>query len=158
MPTNDCAPPTSCPDPSGVYPGTTCSVAIGQACYSTDIPSYTCGGGSMPPPTSGTCTCTPNGWSCPQAAVPACVAPSCPDPYTLYPNTGCMPEAMTCPGNPTLCGNEVYYDALLCKGGSWYDIAPTSCDLFDYDGGFEDTYPYDAPYYVLDGGFPQEND
>ncbi len=158
VPTSDCAPPTSCPDPSTIYPGTSCSVSIGQTCYSTDIPSYGCGG-SMPPPSSGTCTCTPNGWSCPQGPVPPCIAPQpCPDPYTVYPNTYCNSEGLTCSGNPSGCGGQVYYDALLCKGGSWLDVAPTYCDIYD-GGGYEDvTYAYDAPYYLYDGGVVPEND
>ena len=130
-----CPTPVACPDPRTLYPGSVCNVPIGQSCYSQAIPPPSCGGGGdPPPPMGGTCTCQPNGWLCPTMPT-TCPAPaSCPDPYSVYPYAYCNSYGQTCPGNPTNCGGQIYYDALQCMGNGWVSVATTSCEIV-YDGG-----------------------
>jgi hypothetical protein len=138
-----CPPPTACPDPSTVYPGTGCDVPEGQQCLSTELSGPSCG--SEPaPPVSGPCTCTTGGWSCPRNA-PACPAQSCPGPYSVYANQYCTVPGLTCPGNPQTCGEQVYYDALECEGSYWVDVATTACDIDVADAGVDEGgFFYDA--------------
>ncbi len=145
-------PPVPCPDPSALYQGSACGL-VGQECYSTVIPPFSCGGGIPIPPMSGNCTCTTDGWSCP-VATPACPPPPmCPDPYTVYAFTYCNNQyGVTCPGNPQTCGSQVFYDAFQCSGNSWVSVAATACDIAGFDGG-----EGDAPFFI-EGGRPPEND
>jgi hypothetical protein len=130
----ECPPPTACPDPSTVYPGSGCDVAIGQQCVSTDIPSPGCGG-ELPPPMKGVCTCTSSGWSCPVMPTPCPPPMACPDPYSVYEFTYCNSYGITCPGNPQTCGSQIYYDAFQCSNNGWESVATTFCGI---DGGAED--------------------
>jgi hypothetical protein len=126
-----CPPPTACPDPSTVYPGTGCEVPEGQQCLSTNLPGASCGG-EPAPPVSGSCACTTGGWACPEN-LPNCPAQACPGPYSVYANQYCMVPGLTCPGNPQTCGAQVYYDALECEGSYWVDVATTACDVDEVD-------------------------
>ena len=145
----DCPPPTSCPDPSTVYPGTPCATPLGQQCLSTEFPSNGCGS-DVTSPTVGNCTCTTGGWSCPQP-VTTCPAspPPCPSPYNVYAGGYCTGPGLSCPGNPKPCGTQIYYDPLECDGKFWYSLATTACDI---DGGFNGD---DSP---PDGAVIFEND
>jgi hypothetical protein len=140
----DCSPPPSaCPDPSNLYPGSPCAGPTGQQCVSTDIPSDNCGQELMVP-IKGICTCTNGGWSCP-VAHPDCQPPpvqACPSPYGVYSGNYCDSPGLSCPGDPQNCGDQVYYDALQCQGSTWVSVATTICEIAD-DGGES----FDAPIF-----------
>jgi hypothetical protein len=144
-----CPTPTSCPDPSTLVAGSPCALPPGQQCVSTDIPVPNCGNGALPPSiTKALCTCMGT-WFCPvtpmTCAPPPVPASTCPDPYSVYAQQSCNGAGLTCRGNPTFCGNGLFYDALECIGGSWITIAATNCDVDD-GGSFDGE--------TLDGGVP----
>jgi hypothetical protein len=127
-----CAP--ACPNPGQVFPGGTCG-PIGEGCPSTNVPQMNCNGvGSDLIIAS--CTCTAQGWSCPQITPDCLPPPQCPDPAGVRSGGDCTPNGgLTCPGNPQYCGGDIYYDALQCNG-YWFPIATTVCNVGDADGGF----------------------
>jgi hypothetical protein len=144
-------PPAQCPAPSMLVPGQACR-AVGLTCLSDNVPTSGCGGPSMAPPEEGKCTCTSTGWQCPVIALP-CVSPppppppaTCPSPDHVYAYGPCYGEGLNCAGNPQLCENETFYDALECEG-EWIPIATTICADVIMDGGSAD-----APFYVGDAG------
>jgi hypothetical protein len=148
-----CPPPSACPDPSTLVPGSSCDVPESQQCVTLDVAVPNCGG--LPPsPTKAVCQCIGGAWSCPIGPVPTCAPPPpgpCPDPSNVYAGQSCN-SAGTCAGNPTYCSGDLYYDALDCVSGQWVTVAATQCDIYGSDETF---YPVEAG--VLDA-YPSSND
>lgn len=146
-----CPAPAACPDPSQVSPGGPCANPAGQVCNSTDFPVANCGG-SEPPPALASCQCLQGTWSCELPVTDPCISPpaqTCPDPNSVAAGGYCNVSGQDCPGNPTYCDGQVYYDALVCAGTSWLTVATTDCDL-SVDGGTFDGGTFDGAQ-VLDG-------
>jgi hypothetical protein len=110
-----CAPPI-CPAPSQVFPGDSCNTSLGT-CTSSHIPVFGCGGTPTGSVTTGTCNCTANGWSCPEA-IPAC-APVCPVASAVLPGGACGPIGQTCTSTNVAQMN--------CNGGAPITSAPCTC-------------------------------
>lgn len=118
-------PTQGCPVPSSVQPGASCSTSSeGLSCQS-DIGVSSCGG----PTTYLQCTCYAGAWSCPKQKVPAC---PCPPADSTFSGAACSPYGASCPGDPTQCGGNTFYDDLQCQNGTWTIVASTACDI---DGG-----------------------
>jgi hypothetical protein len=152
-----CPPPTACPDPSQVFPNGPCAGAEGQVCNSTDFPVSNCGG-EPPPPVLASCQCLEGSWQCELPAIPACSPPapppSCPDPNSVEDGVYCSEVGQACPGNPSYCNGQVYYDALTCVANYWLTKATTQCDI-GLDGG-PDAWTFDGG--TFEGGQVLEND
>jgi hypothetical protein len=153
-PTN-CPNQPSCPAPSMLVPGQACNQAlIGQQCTSSNLVLSQCGNAYTP--STGTCTCTQGGWSCPAVAALPCVPPpqtTCPDPYSVYSYSSCYTQpGLVCPGNPQNCDGQVFYDALQCEG-YWAPIATTTCAIYGYEDA---SVSFDAGYadYFVDAATP----
>ena len=144
-----CPAPAACPDPSQVYPEDPCANPSGQVCNSTDFPVANCGGSEAPP---ASCQCLQGTWSCELPVIGPCISPppaqTCPDPGAVASGGSCNVSGLDCPGNPTDCGGQVYYDALVCAGTSWVTVATTDCNL-SFDGGTFDGGTFDGAQ-VLD--------
>jgi hypothetical protein len=89
-----CTPP-QCPAPAQVFPGAACSADLGT-CSSSNLPVIDCKGTVTGSTGTGSCTCTPNGWSCPEEEeLPAC-SPVCPVPSSVVPGGACGPIGESC--------------------------------------------------------------
>jgi hypothetical protein len=123
---------TGCPAAASIEAGAACTTSPGQSCPS-EIPQYDdCTGAFLG---DLGCNCQGGTWQC-ASSQPACVVdasppPSCPDPSSIVQGLPCSDAPDECPGNPQMCGGQVFYDAFECEGGTWYDVATTDCATVD---------------------------
>ncbi len=150
--TGPCESPPSagCPDPTTIFPQMSCDGTINQTCVSTNVPTYGCDGGLIP--YMATCACKGNAWVCSGGGATPCSSPPpsmCPDPESIAAYAECAEEQLLCPGNPTDCDGQIFYDALRCTGGSWNPVATTTCQDGGAGGSVLDSPPIqDAPTIV----------
>ncbi len=125
---------TMCPDAARVVPNQACNVASAVSCPS-DTTYAGCDG---QPAGTLTCACLSGQWYCPEPGItcPADAGSSCPLPAEIQSGMPCDAPDATCPGNPSMCGGQVQYDAFQCVSGVWTDVASAMCDA---DGGTDGT-------------------
>jgi hypothetical protein len=134
--------PATCPDPSQVAPGGTCTTNPSLSCTSS-FSITDCNG---QPVGSISCDC-PNGeWECEPIGTPVCPVPpeagTCPPAGQVFVGDGCDTYGTTCSGDPQTCGSTTVYDTLQCNAGQWTLVAQTFCD--EADAGFIDAEGPDA--------------
>jgi hypothetical protein len=137
VPTDNCSSPgSSCPAPEMLIPGAKCDGSITQSCVTLNLPMDDCDGGAVS--TKAVCTCGPAGsWICPPIATVTCTGPAmapCPDPNSIVAGEPCKGDTLLCPGNPTNCDGQTFYDGFECEG-FWVGVSTTSCSD-NSDAGF----------------------
>jgi hypothetical protein len=125
-------PQPACPVPGDVRPGVGCNVQDTNTCVSVTR-YYDCYGNTVDVLS---CNCIAYRWTCPQPPL-TCggdASPGCPPAPDVLGGVPCSMPGLRCPGNPTQCAGQLYYDAFWCENdpppsssGTWVDVTPGLC-------------------------------
>ena len=139
--------PGPCPPPSNALFTGACETLPELSC-ATEVPVEDCNGVII---SYVACSCAGGAWACDDSLSPYCpdaepidAAPApdfdaepsspCPPPSEVHAGMGCDTHLLQCPGDPTPCGGDIYYDALQCQYDPagverWVVVAATICDV-----------------------------
>jgi hypothetical protein len=104
--------PVSCPTPSAVIVGASCTLPPNVSCGGSPVPA--CGGTARPD-----CACQSHAWAC-VTSFPACDGGPCPPMSEVMAGAGCtVPPDVSCGGRPvTACGGTASPDC-TCQSRNW---------------------------------------